>query len=76
MLSIGKERDASLELQNIVQFREGGAETIDLPSSSFDAVLSRWGLMFLPNPPAALTNIQKTFIDYLKNATTKTFQLI
>ena len=35
-------------LQRILKFREGEIETIDLPSSAFDAALCRFGLMFLP----------------------------
>jgi enediyne biosynthesis protein CalE5 len=57
MLSFAKERAISLGLQEVVEFKEGDAETIDLPSSTFDAALCRWGLMFLPNPKAGLSNI-------------------
>ena len=57
MLSFAKQRAIGLGLQDIVEFKEGDAETIDLPSSTFDAALCRWGLMFLPNPKAGLCNI-------------------
>ena len=57
MLSFAKQRAITLGLQDIVEFKEGDAETIDLPSSTFDAALCRWGLMFLPNPKAGLCNI-------------------
>jgi ubiquinone/menaquinone biosynthesis C-methylase UbiE len=59
MLSIAKQRAASLGLENIIEIREGDAETIDLPASTFDAVLCRWGLMYLPNPSGALSNIHR-----------------
>jgi ubiquinone/menaquinone biosynthesis C-methylase UbiE len=45
MLSVAKQRAISLGLQNVIEFKEGDTETIDLPSSTFDAVLCRWGLM-------------------------------
>jgi ubiquinone/menaquinone biosynthesis C-methylase UbiE len=35
----------------MIEFKEGDAETISLPASAFDAVLCRWGLMFLPQSP-------------------------
>ena len=62
MLSIAKQRAASLGLENIMEFKEGDAEAIDLPPSSFNAVLCRWGLMFLPNLSGALSNIHKTLV--------------
>lgn len=40
-----------------MEFKVGDAEALDLPASSFNAVLFRWGLMFLPNPTGALSNI-------------------
>ena len=39
MLSIAKQRANSLGLENIIEFKEADAETIDLPASSFNAVL-------------------------------------
>jgi ubiquinone/menaquinone biosynthesis C-methylase UbiE len=63
MLAIGRERAIAQGLQNMIEFREGDAESVDLPNSSFEAVLSRWGLMFLPNLRMALDNIQKSLIN-------------
>ena len=63
MLSIAKQRAASLGLQEIIEFKEGDAETIDLPTSKFDAALSRWGLIYLPDLKAGLTNIHKSLVD-------------
>jgi len=54
MLSIAKQRAASMGLENMMEFKEGDAETIDLPASSFNAVLCRCGLMFLPNPSGVI----------------------
>jgi ubiquinone/menaquinone biosynthesis C-methylase UbiE len=59
MLSVAKQRAISLGLQNVIEFKEGDTETIDLPSSTFDAVLCRWGLMFLPDIKAGLSNIYR-----------------
>ena len=42
MLSIAKQRAISLGLEQVIEFKEGDAETIDLPSSTFDAALCRW----------------------------------
>jgi ubiquinone/menaquinone biosynthesis C-methylase UbiE len=54
MLAIGRERAEKLGLQNIIEFRESDAESLKLPDKSFDAVLCRMGLMFLPNLSLAL----------------------
>ena len=62
MISFAKQRAISLGLQDLVEFKEGDAETIDLPSSTFDAALCRWGLMFLPNPKAGLSNIYRSLL--------------
>ena len=63
MLSVAKQRAISLGLQNVIEFKEGDIETIDLPSSTFDAVLCRWGLMFLPDLKAGLSNIYQSLIE-------------
>ena len=63
MLSFAKERVISLGLKEIVEFKEGDAETIDLPSSTFDAALCRWGLMFFPNPKGGLSNIYESLVN-------------
>jgi ubiquinone/menaquinone biosynthesis C-methylase UbiE len=62
MLSFAKERAITLGLQDVLEFKEGDAETIDLPSSTFNAALCRWGLMFLPNPKAGLSNIYRSLV--------------
>lgn len=61
MLSIGIERARREGLQNI-EFKEGDAERLDLPESSFDAVICRWGLMFLPDLAAALNRIYNSLV--------------
>jgi ubiquinone/menaquinone biosynthesis C-methylase UbiE len=63
MLSIAKQRAASLGLQDKIEFREGDAETINLPTSAFDAALCRWGLIYLPDLKAGLSNIHRSLVD-------------
>ncbi len=58
MLAIARERVAALGLTN-VEFREIDAEALDFPGEHFDAILSRWGLMFLPNLTGALANMHR-----------------
>lgn len=59
MLAIAKARAKSLGLDSVIEFRESDAEALDFPKSTFNAILSRWGLMFLPNLPAALVMIKQ-----------------
>jgi SAM-dependent methyltransferase len=59
MLAIAKTRARELGLDSVMEFRESDAEALDFPKSSFNAILSRWGLMFLPNLPAALVRIRQ-----------------
>jgi ubiquinone/menaquinone biosynthesis C-methylase UbiE len=49
MLTIAKQRAAALGLQDVIEFRQADAEMQELLESSFDVVLCRWGLMFMPN---------------------------
>ncbi|MDN5846936.1 MAG: methyltransferase domain-containing protein [Candidatus Nitrosocosmicus sp.] len=63
MLAVAKQRSISLGLQDLIEFKEGDAETSDLPVSTFDAALCRFGLMFLPNVKAGLSNIHKSLVN-------------
>lgn len=63
MLSIAKQRAISLGLEHVIEFKEGDAETIDLPASTFDATLCRFGLMFLPDLRTGLSNIYRSLVD-------------
>jgi enediyne biosynthesis protein CalE5 len=63
MIDIAKQRALSLDLERILKFKEGKIETIDLPSSAFDAALCRFGLMFLPNLQAGLSNIHQSLAE-------------
>jgi ubiquinone/menaquinone biosynthesis C-methylase UbiE len=62
MLSIAKQRSISLGLKDRMEFKESDTETIDLSDSAFDAALCRFGLMFLPNIKAGLSNIHKSLV--------------
>lgn len=57
MLAIARQRAASLGLQYTIEFKESDIELLQLSPSLFDAVLCRWGLMFLPNLEVTLISI-------------------
>ena len=63
MLTIAKQRAAALGFQDIIKFREADAEMLQLPHSSFDVALCRWGLMFMPNLDNTLNYIFHTLIS-------------
>jgi len=58
MLEGARARAVELGLSNI-EFQVIGAEWIDLPLASVDAVLCRWGYMLLADPPAALAETRR-----------------
>ena len=64
MLAIAQTRAKSLGLDGIMEFRESDGEKLDFPepTAKFDAVLSRWGLMFFPNLSAALVKIRDLLV--------------
>lgn len=62
MLTIAKQRAAELGLHDTIEFREVDAEMLELSDSSFDAVLSRWGLMFMPNLNNTLSRILRALL--------------
>lgn len=55
MLQLARQRGAGIPQ---LSFQEMDAEQLDFPTASFDAVLSRWGLMFLPDIEGALSRIR------------------
>ncbi len=61
MLAIAEERAKSLGLHNM-DFKKMDAEALDFQENNFDAVLSRWGLIFLPNLSTSYRSIQTTSI--------------
>jgi SAM-dependent methyltransferase len=56
MLAVGNERAAAAGLDNI-EFVAGDAEELDFAACSFDAVLSRAGLMFFPDVAGTLKRL-------------------
>jgi len=62
MLTIAKQRATELGLQDIIEFKEVDAEMLELSYSSFDAVLSRWGLMFMRNLNNTLSRILRALL--------------
>jgi SAM-dependent methyltransferase len=58
MLAFARERARNANLAN-VEFREIDAEKLALEPASFDAALSRWGIMLLLDPLAALHGMQR-----------------
>jgi SAM-dependent methyltransferase len=58
MLDGARARAHELGLTN-VEFQAMGAEWINLPVASVDAVLCRWGYMLMADPPAALSETRR-----------------
>jgi len=56
MLEVARRRASALGLTN-VEYREGDAASLHEPPASFDAVVCRWGLMFVPDLTAAVRGI-------------------
>ena len=57
MLAFGRERAAAAGLGN-VEFVESDASSLDFAPGSFDAAVSRWGIIFEPDAEAAAARIR------------------
>ena len=57
MIAFGRERAAAAGLENI-EFVQSDAASLDFPEASFDAALSRWGIIFEPDAEAAAARIR------------------
>lgn len=57
MLAYGRERAAEAGIENI-EFVESDAASLEFPKGSFDAALSRWGIIFEPDGGTALERIR------------------
>ncbi len=53
MLAIARERAAALGIAN-VEFRQTDGEALAIAERDFDAIVCRWGLMFMPDVAGAL----------------------
>ena len=58
MLGYGRKRAERMGLANI-EFRKMDAQALEVPEAAFDAVLCRWGVMFLPDLDAALAGFRR-----------------
>ena len=58
MLAYGRERADAAGLENI-EFVESGANSLDFPDDSFDAAVSRWGIIFEPDGEAAAARVRE-----------------
>jgi enediyne biosynthesis protein CalE5 len=56
MLAIARERAAALGIAN-VEFRQIDGEALAIAERDFDAIVCRWGLMFMPDLEGALREI-------------------
>lgn len=56
MLAYGRERAAAAGLDNI-EFIESDAASLEFPENSFDAAVSRWGIIFEPDGEAAAAKV-------------------
>jgi SAM-dependent methyltransferase len=57
MLAYGRERAAAAGVESI-EFVEAAAASLDYPENSFDAALSRWGIIFEPDGEAAAARVR------------------
>jgi enediyne biosynthesis protein CalE5 len=57
MLAYGRERAAAAGFENI-EFMEADASSLDFPKESFDAAVSRWGIIFDPDGEGAAGNVR------------------
>jgi SAM-dependent methyltransferase len=58
MLAFGRERAADAGVENL-RFIETEAASLDFTAGSFDAALSRWGIIFEPEPEATAARIRR-----------------
>jgi enediyne biosynthesis protein CalE5 len=61
MLAIARERAQALSVPN-VEFRESDGEALTINERDFDAVLCRWGLMFMPDLNHALSGFHQHLV--------------
>src|SRR5262245_8438379 len=57
MLAFGRERAATNGVQNI-EFMQSDANSLDFPPASFDAAVSRWGIIFDPDGEGSAAKVR------------------
>jgi len=62
MLAIARERAKQSGLSDVIEFQEADAESLGLPASSFDAIICRFGLMFMPDLVSALKTMRSLLV--------------
>lgn len=62
MLDIARDRARVADLPNVA-FVQADAARLDFPDGSFDAVLCRWGITSLPDPPHILAATRRLLAD-------------
>ena len=68
MLAIAQKRASDLGATN-VEFQESDAENMNFSEREFDSIVSRWGLMFLPNVDSTLKCVYRMLVPKGKFAT-------
>jgi enediyne biosynthesis protein CalE5 len=58
MIAFGRERARTAGLENI-EFVESDAASLEFPEDSFNAALSRWGIIFEPDGEAAAARVRR-----------------
>jgi len=63
MLAIAEERARSTGLNEVIEFKQSDAESLELETNqAFNSIICRWGLMFLPNLDNALSNMLRLLV--------------
>jgi ubiquinone/menaquinone biosynthesis C-methylase UbiE len=57
MLEFGRQRAAANGVENI-EFMQSDANSLDFPAESFDAAVSRWGIIFEPDGEGTAANVK------------------
>jgi SAM-dependent methyltransferase len=57
MLEFGRKRAAANDVENI-EFMQSDASSLDFPPESFDAAVSRWGIIFEPDGEGAAAKVR------------------
>ena len=67
MLAFGRERAVAAGVENI-EFVESDASSLDYPAESFDAAVSRWGIIFEPEGEAVAAKVRSFLVPGSKMA--------
>jgi ubiquinone/menaquinone biosynthesis C-methylase UbiE len=62
MMAVARNRANEHGLEDVIEFKQGDAESVVWDKSAFDAIISRWGLMFLPNLSSSLRSMREALV--------------